>query len=139
MTDYQHFFKRKIIMAKNPKIVTDAILNSNGEDINEIKVYPMTIRRYAWFEKLNSPFINSAVTFDVNSIIPSVYVMCSSKEKLREYSSNDVEKLISDAFDWSEDLSMDDVPKMITSVTKQMQELNKASPDTTDNSDSKKK
>lgn len=124
---------------KNPKIVTDAILNSNGEDINsEIKVYPMTIRRYAWFEKLNSPFINSEVKFDVNGVIPSVYVMCSTKEKLKEYSSNDVEKLISDAFDWSEDLSMNDVPKMITSVTKQMQDLNKASPDATDNNSKKK-
>lgn len=124
---------------KNPKIVVDSILNSNGEDINsEIKVYPMTIRRYALFEKLNSPFINSDVKFDVSNIIPSVYVMCSTKEKLKEYSSNDIEKLISDAFDWSEDLSMNDIPKMITSVTKQMEELNKASPDATDNNSKKK-
>jgi hypothetical protein len=124
---------------KNPKIVVDSILNSNGEDINsEIKVYPMTIRRYALFEKLNSPFINSEVKFDVSNIIPSVYVMCSTKEKLKEYSSNDIEKLISDAFDWSEDLSMNDIPKMITSVTKQMEELNRASPDATDNNSKKK-
>jgi hypothetical protein len=124
---------------KNPKIVVDSILNSNGEDINsEIKVYPMTIRRYALFEKLNSPFINSDVKFDVSNIIPSVYVMCSTKEKLKEYSSNDIEKLISDAFDWSEDLSMNDIPKMITSVTKQMEELNRASPDATDNNSKKK-
>ena len=126
-------------MAKNPKIVVDAILDSDGKEVNNIKIYPMTIRRYAWFEKLNSPFINSEVKFDVNSVIPSVYVMCKSKDELKKYNSNDIEKLISDAFDWSEDLSMNDIPDMITSVTKQMQELNKASPDTTDNSEGKKK
>lgn len=139
MTGYQHFFKGKIIMANNPKIVVDAILDSDGKEVNNIKIYPMTIRRYAWFEKLNSPFINSEVKFDVNGVIPSVYVMCKSKDELKKYNSNDIEKLISDAFDWSEDLSMNDIPDMITSVTKQMQELNKASPDATDNSEGKKK
>ena len=125
--------------SKNPKIVVDSILDSNGKEINNIKIYPMTIRRYAWFEKLNSPFINSEVKFDVNGVIPSVYVMCKSKDELKKYNSNDIEKLISDAFDWSENLSMNDIPDMITSVTKQMQELNKASPDATDNLDGKKK
>jgi hypothetical protein len=126
-------------MANNPKIVVDAILDSDGKEVNNIKIYPMTIRRYAWFEKLNSPFINSEVKFDVNGVIPSVYVMCKSKDELKKYNSNDVEKIISDAFDWSEALSMNDIPDMITSVTRQMQELNKASPDATDNSEGKKK
>jgi hypothetical protein len=64
--------------------------------------------------------------------------MCKSKDELKKYNSNDVEKIISDAFDWSEDLSMNDIPDMITSVTRQMQELNKASPDATDNNNKKK-
>ena len=121
----------------NPKIVVDAILDSNGKEVKSIRIYPMTIRRYAWFEKLNSPFINPDVKFDVGGVIPSVYVMCKTKDELKKYNSTDVEKLISDAFDWSEDLSMDDIPDMIASVTKQMQELNKASPDATE--DNKKK
>ena len=79
-------------MAKNPKIVVDAILDSDGKEVNNIKIYPMTIRRYAWFEKLNSPFINSEVKFDVNGVIPSVYVMCKSKDELKKYNSNDIEK-----------------------------------------------
>ena len=98
----------------------------------------MTIRRYAWFEKLNSPFINPEVKFDVNGVIPSVYVMCKTKEELKRYNSTDVETLISDAFDWAEDLSLDDIPDMIASVTKQMQELNKASPDSTEDNGKKK-
>ena len=124
---------------KNPQIVIDSVLNSDGKYVKNIKIYPMTIRRYAWFEKLNSPFINPEIKFDVNGVIPSVYVMCKTKEELKKYNSTDVEKLISDAFDWAEDLSLDDIPDMIASVTKQMQELNKASPDSTDTENNSKK
>ena len=124
---------------KNPKLVVDSILDSNGKEVKSIKIYPMTIRRYAWFEKLNSPFINPEIKFDVNGIIPSVYVMCKTKEELKKYNSTDTEKLISDAFDWAEELSLADIPDMISSVTKQMQELNKASPDSTSTEDNSKK
>lgn len=127
-------------MTKNPKIVTDAILNSDGSKISEnIKIYPMTIRRYAWFETLESPFIDSSRKFDVNSIIPSVYVMCLKKDELKNYGSNDIEKLKQDAFDWSEDLSLNDIPDMITAVTKMMVELNKAAPDSVDTKSNGKK
>lgn len=124
--------------AKNPQIVVNSVIDSAGTQVKHIKIYPMTIRRYAWFEKLNSPFINPEIKFDVNGVIPSVYVMCKTKEELKRYNSTDVEKLISDAFDWAEDLSLDDIPDMIASVTKQMQELNKASPDSTEDNSKKK-
>lgn len=124
--------------AKNPQIVVNSILDSDGTDVKHIKIYPMTIRRYAWFEKLNSPFINPDIKFDVNGVIPSVYVMCKTKEELKKYNSTDVEKIISDAFDWAEELTLSDIPDMISSVTKQMLELNSASPDST-NDNSKKK
>ena len=47
--------------AKNPKIVVDAIIDQNGQEVNTVKIYPVTIRRYAFLEKLNSPFINPEV------------------------------------------------------------------------------
>jgi hypothetical protein len=115
----------------NPKIVVDSII-SDTEKINDnIKIFPMTIRRYAMFEKLNSPFINSEIEFSVNTIIPSVYVMTLTSEKLKEYGSN-IEKLKEDSFDWSEDLEMSDVPKMIQVVTQQIININKAAPDNTE-------
>ena len=126
-------------VTKNPTLVVNSILDSNGTDVKHIKIYPITIRRYAWFEKLNSPFINPEVKFDVNGVIPSVYVMCKTKEELKKYNSTDVEKLIQDAFDCAEDLSLDDIPDMISYVTKQMQDLNKASPDATETNDNGKK
>ena len=123
---------------KNPTTVVNSILDSDGTQVKHIKIYPMTIRRYAWFEKLNSPFINPEVKFDVNGVIPSVYVMCKTKEELKKYNSTDTEKIISDAFDWAEELTLSDIPDMIAYVTKQMQELNKASPDSTEDNSKKK-
>ena len=123
---------------KNPQIVVDAIIDQNGTEVNTVKIYPVTIRRYAFLEKLNSPFINPEVQFTVNTIIPSVYVMCKTKEELKKYASNDIEKLIADSFDWSDSLNMDDIPQMIKVVTKQFTEINRASPDSTEDNSKKK-
>ena len=124
---------------KNPKIVVDAIIDQNGQNLNTVKIYPVTIRRYAFLEKLNSPFINPEVQFTVNTIIPSVFVMTRTKDELKKYSSNDTEQIISDSFDWSDSLNMDDIPQMIKVVTKQFTEINKASPDSTSTDDNSKK
>ena len=125
--------------AKNPKLVVDAILDQNGTEVNTVKIYPVTIRRYAFLEKLNSPFINPEVQFTVNTIIPSVFIMTRTKDELKKYASNDIEQLVSDSFDWSDSLNMDDVPEMIKAVTKQFTEINKASPDSTETDDNGKK
>lgn len=124
---------------KNPKLVVDAILDQNGQELNTVKIYPVTIRRYAFLEKLNSPFINPEVQFTVNTIIPSVFVMTRTKDELKKYASNDIEQLVSDSFDWSDSLNMDDVPEMIKAVTKQFTEINKASPDATETENNGKK
>ena len=124
--------------AKNPKIVVDAIIDQNGQEVNTVKIYPVTIRRYAFLEKLNSPFINPEVQFTVNTIIPSVFVMTRTKDELKKYASNDIEQLIADSFDWSDSLDMDDVPEMIKAVTKQFTEINKASPDSVEDNSKKK-
>ena len=116
---------------KNPKLVVDTIMESSEEKQQEgqVKVFPMTIRRYAILEKLDSPFIDPNVDFQINTIIPTAYVMCTSKDKLREYKSNDIEKLIQDSYDWSEDLEVNDIPDMVKAITKQLNDMNKASPD----------
>ena len=64
--------------------------------------------------------------------------MTRTKDELKKYNSTDVEKLISDSFDWSDSLDMSDVPEMIKGVTKQFTEINKASPDSTEDNSKKK-
>lgn len=65
--------------------------------------------------------------------------MTRTKDELKKYSSNDTEQIISDSFDWSDSLNMDDIPQMIKVVTKQFTEINKASPDSTSTDDNSKK
>lgn len=118
---------------ENPKTVVDAILNEGKtNDISiDIKSYPMTIRRYAFLEKIDSPFLNPDVKFSVNTILPSLYVACSDNETLRKYSAykqSDIDKLYNDAYEWSDNIQIDIIPQLITSVTDQLLEMNKVSP-----------
>lgn len=120
-----------IYMAEqNPKIVVDSIVDSEKEG-KIVNVFPLTIRRYALLEKIGSPFTGVDAPFDVNAIVPAAYIMSTPKDKLRDYSSADKDKLIADAFDWSEDLELDDLPKMVSNLTQQLLDMNKAAPDAT--------
>lgn len=101
---------------KNPQTVVDEIVNS-GKESKVVSVFPLTIRRYALLEKIGSPFAGGDAPFDINAIVPAAYIMSTPKDKLRQYSSADKDKLIADAFDWSEDLSLDDLPKMVNALT----------------------
>ena len=128
---------------KNPELVTNTIIDSgkveSKKDEHTVKVYPMTIRRYALLEKIDSPFIGGSKPFDVNQIIPAAFIMCSSKEQLREYAALDMSKLVVDAFDWSEKLEVKDLPALVENITKQMNDMNKAAPDPAPTSNMTKK
>lgn len=118
----------------NPQIVTNSIIDTNADKINSsdavIQIHPISITRYAWFEKLNSPFLDTSIKFEVNSIIPSAYVVCSSNQTLKKYSSKDTEKLISDAFDWADQsLKLSDIPELINCVLLELKKINQAAPE----------
>lgn len=120
-------------MAENPKAVVDAIINEGKDNTisDELKIRPMTIRRYAFLEKLDSPFLNPDVKFSVSTILPSLYVACSDNETLRKYAAykqSDIDKLYNDAYEWSDNIQIDIIPQLITSVTDQLLEMNKVSP-----------
>lgn len=129
-------------MAENPKAVVDAIINEGKPSTisGELKVHQMTIRRYAFLEKLNSPFLNPDVKFTVNSILPSLYVMVCENDVLKKYSTyndSNMNKLIDDAYDWSDTADLSQIPMLIDRITSELLEMNKVSP-TSDGSQSKK-
>ncbi len=113
---------------EDPKIVVDAILAEGNPD-EQIKVYPVTIRRYALLEKLDSPFIDPEKQFTVDSIVPSVFVMTRSAEELKKFCNAGPDVVRDAAFTWSEDLPLDDIPKMVKAVTDQFLNLQKAAPE----------
>lgn len=122
---------------ENPKIVVDALIDSGDKESAGATVQQMTIRRYAWLEKLESPFLDSTKQFTVNSTVPSLYVMCLPKDELKALKSSSKDKVIEDAFDWADDLDVDDVPELVKEVVAQLTAVNKAAPDSAE--DTKKK
>lgn len=102
--------------SSDPKIVVDAILAEGNPD-EQIKVYPVTIRRYALLEKLDSPFVNSDKEFNVDSIVPSVFVMTRDVAELKKFCNASSDTIRDAAFTWSEDLPLEDIPKMVSAVT----------------------
>lgn len=128
---------------ENPKTVVDAILNEGktNETASGVKVYQMTIRRYAFLEKLDSPFLNPDVKFSVSTVIPSLYVATSDNDTLKRYSAygtGDIERICQDAYDWADGISLDAIPDIINAVTNQLLEMNKVSPTQSEGSNSKK-
>jgi hypothetical protein len=123
--------------AQDPSIVVDAVLAEGGAGQN-VKVYPVTIRRYALLEKLGSPFVDPEKEFGVDGIVPSVFVMTRTAEELKQYCNASREAIRDAAFAWSEDLPLDDVPKMVKAVTDQFLNLQKAAPETAPAQDIKK-
>lgn len=107
---------------QDPKIVITSILDSEKKDISKnIAVYPVSIRRYALLEIIKSPFLDTSVKFEINSVIPSAFIFTHTADELKVYSSTNIEKLYSDAMTWADDnLTLEDMPKLITEIVSQM-------------------
>ena len=111
----------------NPQAVLDAVTEA-PETFGEVTIGEVTILKYAWLERLGSPFIRTDAEFSVESIIPSVFVLASDRATLKKYGS-DAEKLRADALDWADDkLRLEDVPGVIKAVVAKLTAVDKASP-----------
>lgn len=111
----------------NPQAVLDAITEAPAT-FGEITIGEVTILKYAWLERLGSPFIRTDAEFSVESIIPSVFVLASDKAALRKY-GKDVDALRADALDWADEkLRLEDVPGVIKAVVSKLTQVDKASP-----------
>lgn len=121
-----------------PKIVVDAVLSEGLAQEQQVKLFPVTIRRYALLEKLKSPFIFADTEFNVNNVVPTAFVMSRTPDELKQYCTKPSEDVVQAAFDWAESLDIDDLPKMLSALSDQFLALNKAAPDKTTGQDVKK-
>lgn len=121
-----------------PKIVVDAVLSEGLAQEQQVKLFPVTIRRYALLEKLKSPFIFADTEFNVNNVVPTAFVMSRTPDELKQYCTKPSEDVVQAAFDWAESLDIDDLPKMLSALSDQFLALNKAAPDKTTGQDIKK-
>lgn len=111
----------------NPQIVLDTIIES-PKTFGNVTIGDVTILKYSYLEKIESPFINSDREFSVSNIIPSVFILANDKKTLRKYGT-DIEALKLDALEWADDnLNIADVPAIISAIVDKFAAMNKAAP-----------
>lgn len=111
----------------NPQIVLDTIIES-PKTFGNVTIGDVTILKYSYLEKIESPFINSDKEFSVSNIIPSVFILANDKKTLRKYGT-DIEALKLDALEWADDnLNIADVPAIISAIVDKFAAMNKAAP-----------
>ena len=113
---------------QNPDVVIDAITNTD-KTYNGITINTPTIRRYAYLEKLKSPFVFSDVGFELENVIPSVYVLAATKDELKVLSGKSVDEIKDIAMDWADDnLDMKTLPDIIKDVVEVFTKINESAP-----------
>ena len=114
-------------ISANPKAVIDAIIEAPNT-FGDVTIGDITILKYAYLEKLHSPFIDPSQEFTVENIAPSIYVLAADKKELRKYGSA-VDELKLDALEWADEhLKIEDVPAGIKAVVDKLTQINKAAP-----------
>lgn len=114
----------------NPRAALDALLESTVE-AGALKVFPLTVARYALLELIESPLVVlKGEGLNVLDVIPSIYIMCSEARTLAKYSSKTLDKLKEDAFEWAEDnVTAGSVPLVINMLAQKLLDLKRIAPE----------
>ena len=99
----------------DPIKALDAAL-SPAKDVEEIKVYPITLARYALLELVKSPFVTASKDFTTLAMIPTIYVCCADTAELKKYNSSNVDELKQDAITFADNID----PKKLGSLVKEL-------------------
>lgn len=114
----------------NPKAAIDALLESTVE-AGALKVYPLTVARYALLELIESPLVLlKEKELSVVDVIPSIYVMTAEASTLSKYNSRNIDKLKEDAFEWAEDgMTAASVPLVVNMLAQKLLDLRRIAPE----------
>ena len=99
----------------DPIKAIDAAL-SPAKDVEDIKVYPITLARYALLELVKSPFVTASKDFTTIAMIPTIYVCCADTAQLRKYNSSNIDELKQDAITFADNID----PKKLGSLIKEL-------------------
>lgn len=99
----------------DPIKAIDAAL-SPAKDVEEIKVYPITLARYALLELVKSPFVTASKDFTTIAMIPTIYVCCADTAQLRKYNSSNIDELKQDAITFADNID----PKKLGTLIKEL-------------------
>ena len=100
----------------NPKTAIDTILNTETEICEDIKVFPVTLARYALLELIESPFVTPGKKFKINNLVPSFFICCAKSEDLKGINSKNLDVLNQRALEWAETLPNTVIDKLIPEI-----------------------
>lgn len=123
---------------ENPKLAIESIIDGEKK-IGDITVYPITIGRYALLELVESPFVVKDREFTIYNLVPSFYIMCQPKEKLRGYTRKNIDQLVDSALEWSEEMDTSLVSMLIDEIAYSLGLLKKIQPQSPENVGESKK
>ena len=123
----------------NPKTAIDTILNTETEICEDIKVFPVTLARYALLELVESPFVTPDTKFSISNLVPSFYIMCVPIEMLKGINSKNLDKLNEQALSWAETLPSKVIDKLIPAIMEELGLIKKVSPNAGDDEQGKEK
>lgn len=99
----------------DPIKAIDAAL-SPAKDVEDIKVYPITLARYALLELVKSPFVTASKDFTTIAMIPTIYVCCAETTVLKKYNSSNIDELKQDAIAFADNID----PKKLGTLIKEL-------------------
>ena len=123
----------------NPKTAIDTILNTETEICDGIKVFPVTLARYALLELVESPFVTPDTKFTINNLVPSFFICCAKIEDLKGINSKNLDVLNQRALEWAETLPSKVIDKLIPEIMEALGLIKKVSPNTGDDESGKEK
>lgn len=123
---------------ENPKSAIDAILEEDKEiGNNGLRIYPLTLGRYALLELVKSPLINKETEFSTLTLIPTFYIMTREVSELKGYNSRNIEELEQKSMEWAETQTINDSGKILDELLQKFNLVQRVKPDVEE--DTKKK
>lgn len=122
----------------DPKSAIDAVLQGETE-ISGIKIYPITLARYALLELVKSPLVTPGVDFTSLSMIPTIFIMSQDRKYLLKYNSRNIEELEAEAMNFAEDIDIFSMNKIVEELQNAMAITLKVAPQIPEDANVKKK
>lgn len=124
-------------MTENPKSAVDAILEEDKKLKNGMRIFPITLGRYALLELVKSPLVDKDTQFSTMALIPTFYIMTREVSELKGFNSRNVEELEEKAMEWAENQTMSDSREILDELLQKFNLVQRVKPDVAE--DTKKK
>jgi len=118
----------------DPDKAVDTILEAPFT-LEGITFYPLTLARYANFEKIKSPFLFGGN--DIEAVIATIFIMACPIEELKALRTAD--QIFQAAVEWADGLPPGKLETVIQMLTKQLMELSYVAPNSAEEESDKKK